>query len=185
MRVRYWVLFGSMSMGVVGAFAAGCGSTDATPTADAGSDVTTSDVAADQASDQNTGADVKDAGSSCVEDASIATLSPPDAALADGASSVGICLGCIKGSCNAELAACAADCPCNNAVQGVIGCVLKGGQILTCGAPILGLPGNSSNLGLALGQCLAAGCQAECAPGLDAGAKDTGTDAVADAPDAG
>jgi hypothetical protein len=184
MRVRQLVLLGSIAMGVVGAFAVGCGSTDNGTTADAGSDVTTNDVAVDQATGQDTGADVKDAAaSSCVEDSSIADLNPPDAAL--GGSSVGLCLGCLKSNCSAELAACAADCPCNNGVEGVLGCLLQGGSLTTCGAPILGLPGNSSNLGIALGQCLGGSCQAECLPVTDAGPKDGASDAPADAPDAG
>ena len=186
MRVRHWILFGSISVGLVGAFAVGCGSTDSGTATDAGSDVTT-DVAVDQNNGgQDTGTDAKDGGgTTCIEDSSIAQLSPPDAAIGEGGASVGLCLGCIKTNCNTELAACAADCPCNNGVESVLGCVLQGGALLTCGAPILGLPGNSSNLGLALGQCLGANCQAECAPAVDAGPKDGASDAPADAPDAG
>jgi hypothetical protein len=184
-QIRQWLLLGSISMGLVGAFAVGCGSTDNGTTTDAGTDGT-ADVAVDTATGQDTGTGdaAKDAGSSCVEDSSIAQLSPPDAAIGEGGASVGLCLGCIKSNCAAELNACAADCPCNNGIESVLGCVLQGGAILTCGAPILSLPGNSSNLGLALGQCLGTNCQAECTPAVDAGSKDGGGDAANDAPDA-
>src|SRR5882724_924526 len=94
MRVRHWVLVGSISVGLGGALAAGCGSTSSdNPATDAGTDTSTADVTADQSTGQDTGADVKETGpTGCVEDASIATLSPPDASLADGATSTGICL---------------------------------------------------------------------------------------------
>jgi hypothetical protein len=183
MRVRHWILLGSVSMGLVGAALAGCGgSSDSTPATDAGADITTADVANDTAPAADTSVPPKDAAPSCVEDASIATISPPDAAIADGASSVGICLGCVKSKCSAELQDCAGDCPCNNAIEGAITCIFQGGSITTCGAPILGLPGNSGQLGFALGGCLQQSCAPECAPTL---AKDAGTDAPADAPDAG
>ncbi len=183
-RVGQWIMVGSISMSLAGGFAVGCGSTTTdNPVVDAGGD-TSADVTLDQGA-QDTGADVKDSGVACVEDSSIATLSPPDAAIADGASSVGICLGCIKGNCDTELNACAADCVCNNAVEGIIGCVLTGTAITTCGAPLAGLTGNSQLLGLSLGQCLIGNCRAECAPNIDAGQTDSASDAPADAPDAG
>ena len=183
MRVRHWILLGSVSMGLVGAALAGCGgSSDSGPATDAGADITTADVANDTATAQDTSVPPKDAAPSCVEDASIATISPPDAAIADGASSVGVCLGCVKAKCSAELKACADDCPCNNAVEGAITCIFQGGSTTTCAGPIIGLPGNSGQLGIGLAGCLIQSCTQECQPTPP---KDGGTDAPADAPDAG
>jgi hypothetical protein len=40
-----------------------------------------------------------------------------DASIADGASTIGLCLGCTKAECAAEVAACTANCSC----QGIVG----------------------------------------------------------------
>ena len=92
---------------------------------------------------------------------------------------VGICLGCVDTSCDQQLKDCNADCDCKSAVEGVLSCVLAGGQILTCGAGITGLPGNAGQLAQNLGLCLYASCRAQCAPGfsLDGGKDGAANDA--------
>jgi hypothetical protein len=185
MRVRNLLVMGSLSLCLGGVFAAGCGgSSESSPAQDAGND-TTSDVGSDQSVADTSTSDVKEGGNACVEDASLTQLNLPDASIADGGSSVGLCMGCIKANCDAELTACAADCPCNNAVETVLSCVLTRGFNQACLGPVLTLTGNSQQLGLGLGQCLLGSCQNACAPGLDAGTGDSGGDAISDSPSDG
>ena len=191
-RARHWLFGVSTGLVAVGVFGGGCGSVEtAPPVVDSGAkDVTVADVAPDvHAAD--VGADVPAVG--CGVDADITKLALPDAALADGATSIGICSACAQAKCGSQLQACNDDCDCREAVVGFFDCYSKTQSIVTCGAPLITLGGEAMQLGQALFVCISpsflklpgTGCEVECAVkallGTDAG-PDAKADAAADAP---
>ncbi len=182
MGIRQWVLVGSAALVVFGVMNGACGGTSDSGPRDAGQDVT----AADQTAPKDTGADTRDTSvpdspAGCTADAALTAFAPPDASLADGATSVGICFGCVHSSCGPEVQDCADDCECNNAVLGAFGCVASGQPLATCAGAFTNLPPSSLQVGQALGLCVIAGCRQACAPNLDASFLDSPNDAPSEA----
>jgi hypothetical protein len=175
MRARHWVLSGVSALFVSGLVAAGCGGTDETPPAqDAGQDTSVQDTAPPK----DTAPEITDTAKPCVSDADLNTLNPPDAALADGATSVGICIGCAKAACGPQFRDCNNDCECKNAIASVFQCVAAGGTLAACAAPLISggtVPQVAQNLGL----CVYTGCAKEC---TGSGGRDAGGDGASDAP---
>src|SRR5690349_9969836 len=117
MRIRFFLALASASLVTAGFGIQACGgSSDSTgaPTTDSGVG-----EAAAETGPADTGADVADAALTCDHEKDF-LAEIPDASVADGASTTGICVGCTKANCAAEVAKCAADCSC----QGVAGKVL-------------------------------------------------------------
>ncbi|HQY63820.1 MAG: hypothetical protein IPF92_14935 [Myxococcales bacterium] len=166
-----------VAMGLFGAMvtAQGCGGTEAP--VDAGvapADVSVADVAADVAPvDAAKDVVVKDTAPACDP-----TIDPfkdvPDASVGDAGLSTGVCVGCAKSKCKAELDSCVKDCACQGPVIGVLECVLKqpGGvtqaSLFACAGPLQGAPTSVQTQGLAIAACLQRDCSAQCIPaGLD------------------
>ncbi len=114
----------------------------------------------------------------------------PDASIADGASSSGVCVSCTKAKCSTEVAKCAADCPCQGIAGDAIECYVKTQNILACAGSLGTVSSGTQAIGLALFSCIQKECDSECAAssfidgGVDAGedaAADAATDATADA----
>ncbi len=108
-----------------------------------------------------------------------------DAAIADGASTTGICAACVRKTCATALAECARDCLCQGIMRDAIGCYLETQEIVCLGKLTSYLLTNATrSRALALAGCAQAGCPTECA--VDAGPDapppfDAGTDAEVDA----
>lgn len=138
-----------------------CGSTeDASSPADAGTDAVVTETGP-----ADTGA--KDGGSDSQTpcDTSKDFLADvPDADIADGASSSGVCLGCLKNKCKSSLDMCNVDCNCREVVSGALDCYAKGGQVIQC---VLGSKTQptmkTQQIGLALFGCMQQSCNDECA----------------------
>lgn len=164
MRIRHFVLLISATMAAAG-FVANCGgtTTDNGP-ADAGQDVSTDHTTAPDAV-----ADVAIDTATCDKSADL-TKGIPDASLADGATSTGICLGCIDTFCQKQLAACDQDCDCQNAARDGLDCVLKNAaNVFACVGSFTGLPASAQAEGMAFGGCVQSKCMSVCAPNLDGG----------------
>lgn len=173
---RTTVGFVLVAAGLFGAMvtAQGCGGTEAvTDAGPAPADVSVADVVVD--------APVVDAAKDVAKDTAPTcdtTIDPfknvPDASVGDSGLSTGVCVGCAKSNCKAEIDACVKDCTCQGPVIGVLECVLKqpGGvtqaALLSCAGPLATAPGSVQNQGLAIAGCLQQKCAAECIPaGLD------------------
>ncbi len=160
MRIRFFVVgFSAVLFG--GGFAIqACGGdqSDSTAAIDAGQDVvdaTVKDVSV---------ADVVDANPGCDKKADI-LKDIPDASIADGGSSVGVCLGCAKVKCATEISSCTADCPCQGVAAKALVCFAKAQtqtQQLACAASFQGVPSSTQKIGLALAGCLQNNCDNEC-----------------------
>jgi hypothetical protein len=86
----------------------------------------------------------------------------PDASIADGATTTGICVGCAKQKCKMDIDNCAKDCPCQNLASGALECYLKT-QAITCGAPFFNANADTRAIGLSLVGCIQEDCKDECA----------------------
>lgn len=106
-----------------------------------------------------------DAGTACTSmDASAATID------------AGTLWGCFENACMTQLAACASECACNNAVLAALQCVATGGNQMTCFTPVA----TTGTNGLPVATCLFTSTSG-CNSALDAGSEgpaDSGTDAA-------
>ncbi len=186
MRIRAFIVLGFASLAAAGLAVVACGGEEEDPTPgpsteDAGKDGST--PTADSGSDSGGPTDDCDKSKDFLADI-------PDAAIADGASSSGICLGCLRSHCNAALELCNADCECRGFVGATVGCVAQGtDSFLNCATAAAaenGAPSESvQGIGLGIYQCANQNCKAECALDdlfpPDAGGSDGGSDAGEDA----
>jgi hypothetical protein len=174
MRTRFFVLGCSGLVAVAGIVEACGGDSTETPApTDAGKD-----VVADVAKDTNP--PVEDDAATCDLKGDF-TKSIPDAAIADGASTTGLCLQCAKAKCAGEIEACNKDCPCQGVADDALQCFIKNSNksavelIQLCGGEFGNVPAETQQIGFALGQCVLGKCKAECPADIsDAGPKDGG-----------
>lgn len=91
-----------------------------------------------------------------------------DAAIADGASTTGVCLGCARARCPEEVADCTEECACQRIVSDAIGCYVTTQQI-TCAAELANVfvKPITRQYALSLVGCVKSACAVECA--IDAG----------------
>jgi hypothetical protein len=174
----FLVVFTGLSL-ASGALLLACGGTEDTPAVvDAGKDSTTNDAAPDVAQEA-----AVEAG--CLNDASLTSLVPPDAAIGDSGATLPGCASCLKTKCGSDIGDCDKVCECKDAVIGVYKCLGQGKSFQQCAAAnFIGAGQETQAIGLSLGQCATANCNAAC--GLSSLFQDGGADAKADAPsDAG
>ena len=107
-----------------------------------------------------------------------------DAAIADGASTTGICASCMRASCSHELGRCAEDCPCQAIVGDALQCYLTT-QELACLGRLTNYLVRQDTRGraLQLSGCARSTCANECAVDGGEPAVDASADAPADASD--
>lgn len=165
MRIRFFVV-GISAVLFGGGFAVqACGGTqsDGDPTVDAGPDVVDATVK------DTSVADVADSAPTCDKNANIFT-GIPDASIADGGSSVGVCLGCATVKCKAEVDNCKQDCDCQGVAAKALECYAKT-QSIACAASFQGVPKSTQQIGIALAGCVQNKCDSECQASslLDAG----------------
>ena len=104
-----------------------------------------------------------------------------DAAVADGASTTGICAACLDERCSYELARCAEDCQCQGIVGDALQCYLTTQDIACLGRLTNYLVRQDTRArALQLSGCARSSCSMECA--IDGGApSDASVDSNADA----
>jgi hypothetical protein len=179
MRTRLFVLAASVTSLAAALIAQGCGETEETavPSTDAGTDVTDSGK-------KETAPPVEEDASPCDTSADF-TKEIPDAAIADGASTTGLCVGCAQKNCKKYIDDCNANCECQGLAADALECYAKSsGDIVGC----LGKFANSSpskqtqQTGIGLFTCLNGNCKDECqTEALNPDAGDAGDGGDADA----
>lgn len=87
----------------------------------------------------------------------------PDASIADGASTSGICVSCTKANCSQEIAACARECDCQDVAGAALECYVQTQSLLTCASSFTGVSQETQRVGIALFSCLQSSCKTECA----------------------
>ncbi len=170
----FLVAFAGISL-ASGALLLACGGTEDTPpVVDAGKDSTTTDAAPDNAAEA-----AVEAG--CLNDGSLNSLVPPDAALGDSGATLPGCATCLKTKCSSDISDCDKLCECKDAVIGVYKCLGQGKGFQQCAAAnFIGAGPDTQAIGLSLGTCAQSNCNQAC--GLSSFFNDGGADAKADAP---
>ncbi len=172
MRVHAFLFGATLTTVAAMATVQACGGdTGSTGTAtDAGNDTSKTDAPADTAQPPvDSGTDTAPA---CDLDADFVTKIP-DADIADGLSTTGICAGCVEAKCKAEVNACNQDCKCAGVADKVLVCYAESGgdtnKLIACalaaGVGAGALTKTSTNL---LG-CVQDKCPVECPNPTDAG----------------
>lgn len=159
MRTRLYVLAGSVFSLAAAAVAQGCGDTETTdtPSADAGADVTDSGK-------KDVVVPVEEDASPCDTSADF-TTEIPDAAIADGASTTGICVGCAQKNCQKYIDDCNANCECQGLAAEALECyATSSGDIVGClGKFASASPSKATQqTGIGLFSCLNGSCKDEC-----------------------
>jgi hypothetical protein len=168
MRIRIFLALASVSFVATGFGIQACGgSSDDTsqPTTDSGVKETAAETGP-----KDTGADTADAAPACDPKKDF-LADIPDASIADGASTTGICVGCVEGKCKTEVGKCAADCACQGLAGKALSCYATTQDILGCAAQFGAVPAATRNIGIALFGCVQQNCATECAASafIDAG----------------
>ena len=159
MGARFFLVAGSIGLVAAAFVIQACGETEATtdPAADTGADVAVAD------SGQKAAAPGDDDAATCDLSADF-TKKIPDASIADGASTSGICLQCAQAKCQAQLDDCNTDCPCQELAAEGLDCYLKNASNpLACAASFTGVDDDTQQIGFALIGCINSGCKKECA----------------------
>ena len=126
----------------------------------------------------DSGADVSEAGIKDTSAPDVFEAAPPcdpnkdilqgimDASIADGASTVGVCLGCAKSKCSSEIDQCKMDCDCQAIAGSALECfAMSGGvqsKLFACVGPFATAPKATQNIGIALAGCVQQDCKDEC-----------------------
>jgi len=159
MGARFFLVAGSVGLVASAFLIQACGETESTP-----------DTAGDSGADVAVDSNVADTAPPAEEDAATCDLSAdltqgiPDAAIADGASTSGLCLQCAKTKCAAQLDDCSQECACQELLTVGLDCYLKNtSNPLACAGNFTGVDQNTQQIGLALIGCISGGCKEECA----------------------
>jgi hypothetical protein len=89
----------------------------------------------------------------------------PDASIADGASTTGLCLGCVQASCSTMVKQCNASCDCQGAVSSGLACYLKNiNKPTACLAALAvgNIDESVKTIGLGLLSCVNTSCKEVC-----------------------
>jgi hypothetical protein len=164
MRARLIVLGGAFLSITTGLLIQACGATEKGAPADAGPDAL--EASADGSADA----------AKCDLSASL-TAKIPDAAIADGASTSGICLGCGHAKCANFVQQCSANCDCQGLAAKGLECYLRDPTnaeacIFAFGAQ--NVDRKVQAIGLGLGSCINSNCKVECATAAFEDAGDDG-----------
>jgi hypothetical protein len=160
MRTRLMIVGGSLALVGAAFVVQACGDSDpvTSASADAGPDV------ADDVQAQVDASPPEDEDASPCDTTANFLDSIPDAALADGASTTGICVQCANTKCSKQVEACNQDCPCQGIAADTLDCFLKNPQNpILCAAGFATVPQATQQIGLALIQCINGSCEEECA----------------------
>ena len=171
MKARICLLAGGVGLVAAAFVIQACGETEpvtAAPEADSGADVVDSSPPMEAAATD--------------EDAATCDLSAdftteiPDASIADGATTSGICLQCASAKCKKEIDACNQDCTCQELAGDALECYLaNSANPLLCAGNFAGVDTSTQQIAIGLLTCINSGCKVECATeaftdgGTDAG----------------
>jgi hypothetical protein len=173
MGARIFVVGGGLALVAAAFIIQACGGTEepVAPGADGGG----ADVV-DSAPPKDTAPPPEEDAAACDLSADF-TNDIPDAAIADGGSTTGICVQCANSKCAAQIDDCNKDCPCQGIAASALDCYVKNpGNPTVCAAPFLGVEDTTRDIGIALITCINSGCKNECAT---AQFQDAGNDADA------
>lgn len=88
----------------------------------------------------------------------------PDAAIADGASTTGLCVQCANAKCAEPVGDCNESCECQAIAGDALNCYLKNSRNpIVCAAQFSSVDSKTQQIGLALLQCINKNCKAQCA----------------------
>lgn len=162
MRTRFLFLGGGATLIAAAVVVEACGGdTDAT-TPPTGSDGGGADAVADTGAKDTAPPVEEDTGAPC-DKTNDFLKDIPDAAIADGGSTTGICVGCAKQNCGTEIEACKQDCPCQGIAADALECYLQNpDNPLICAGQFGTVPKETQNIGLALISCISGKCEDEC-----------------------
>lgn len=173
-RTRFFFLAASVTSIAAAAIAQGCGETETTSTpADGGADVALDTGKKDTAPPAEEDAATCDLGHDFTTDI-------PDASIADGASTTGICVGCARANCKKFVDACNKNCQCQELAAKALDCYAKTGDAIGCAGQFASakITKETQNTAFGLFSCLQNDCEQECATeeftdgGGDANVKD-------------
>jgi len=167
MRIRFFLAMTSLCCVSAGLAVQACGgSSDDNP---GSPDTGVAEASADTAA-KDSAVDVFDAGPACDPNTDFLGAIP-DASIADGSSTTGLCVSCTKTNCSAEVAKCAKDCPCQDIGAKALSCFAKTQDVFGCAAQFAAVPKATQTIGIALFGCVQKQCAVECAASsfLDAG----------------
>lgn len=174
MGSRFFLVAGGIGLVATAFVIQACGDTepvDATPP-DSGADVVV------DSGQQEAAPEPEEDAATCDLSADF-TKQIPDASIADGASTSGLCLQCAHTKCKAQIDDCNQDCPCQDLAATGLDCYLKNSSNPTvCASAFLGVDDNTQQIGIALLGCINSGCKEECAT-ESFQPKDAGSDADA------
>ncbi|HVJ89289.1 MAG TPA: hypothetical protein VM580_05755 [Labilithrix sp.] len=160
MKARILVVCGGLWAGVAALAVPACSETAPDTTAvvpDAGADVVDSG-----SNDAATAQEEEDA-ATCDLSADF-TTKIPDASLADGASTTGLCVQCANETCSTQVSRCNADCDCQGIAAETLDCFVKNpGNPLACAGSLANVGNSTRQLAFALVTCISAGCSEACA----------------------
>ncbi len=159
MRARFFVVAGGIGLVATAFVIQACGETEPTPATSADSGA---DVVVDSGEQKDTAPPDEDA-ATCDPSADF-TKGIPDASIADGASTSGLCLQCAHAKCKKQIDACNHDCTCQELAADGLDCYVKNTtNPMVCAGAFLGVDQNTQTLGLAVLGCINQGCKEECA----------------------
>jgi hypothetical protein len=162
MRVRVFILGISVSLVAAAVAIQACGGDTSNPStpSDAGQE------AAKEAAPQDTGSDVAVDSATCDLSTDF-TTKIPDASIADGASTTGICVGCAEAHCKKDINDCNASCECKGLMDKALECYAKNSSkgttaLFACVQPFISASSQTQQIGQSLIGCLQASCDQEC-----------------------
>jgi hypothetical protein len=179
MRTRLFFLAASVTSIAAAAVAQGCGETETTTTpGDAGTD-----AVADTGPKKDATPPAEDAEPPCDTTADF-SKDIPDAEIADGASTTGICVACAKANCKKFIDDCNKNCQCQELAGDALECYAKTANIIGCAGQFASssITKETKQTGLGLFSCLNDECKDECQTeqfadgGPDGGIKDAAND---------
>jgi hypothetical protein len=168
MRIRFFLTCVSMTLVGAGFGIQACGgSSESGPAADAAPEA----AAETGPRDSSTAPDVFDARPPCDPNKDI-LKDVPDASIADGSSTTGLCLQCATTKCSAEIKDCQKDCSrsttdlgCQDFAGKMLECYAQTQNFFACASKLgigLSTPQPTRNIGIALGGCVGDQCKDEC-----------------------
>lgn len=158
MRARFFIVTSALALVATAFVVQACGETEPTSTTtgtDSGADVVDSGQKETAPPEQDS--------ATCDLGADF-SAKIPDASIADGATTSGICLGCAKSKCTDEVKACNTDCTCQELATDAVTCYLANTtNPVVCAGNFVGVDTNTQQLAFGMLNCLNESCKEECA----------------------
>lgn len=178
MRTRFFFLAASVTSIAAAAVAQGCGETETTSTPTDGG----ADVAADTGR-RDSAPPVEDDAAPC-DTTKDFTKDIPDAEIADGASTTGLCVACANANCKQFIDECNKNCQCQELAGEALECYAKTANIVGCAGQFASskITDETKATAFSLFSCLNEECKEECQTeqfndaGSDGGPKDAAND---------